>query len=238
MSKLITLGSGSSGNAYILECENETLLLELGISWKEIVRALNFDLSKIVACVVTHQHSDHAKSIKDAIKTGIPVYSTSEVKLIHPKVKVPKMGEKTRIGGFLIQPLLVPHSCECYAYIIQHEEFGKLVFATDCSAFKYKIKSVNHWLLEANYSEQILIDKMCDDDLGRSLYGNHLELEDTVAALKANFCSATQSITLIHLSDSNSNEIEFIQRVKDEFGFNNVSAATSGQTIILEKEEF
>lgn len=181
---------------------------------------------------------DHAKSVKDAIKAGMPVYSTSEVQLIHAKVKVPKMGEKTRIGGFLIQPLLVPHSCECYAYIIQHEEFGKLVFATDCSAFKYKIKSVNHWLLEANYSEQILIDKMCDDDLGRSLYGNHLELEDTVAALKANFCSATQSIILIHLSDSNSNEKAFIQRVKDEFGFENVTAATSGQTIILEKEEF
>ena len=153
-------------------------------------------------------------------------------------MKVPKIGEKTRIGGFLIQPLLVPHSCECYAYIIQHEEFGKLVFATDCSAFKYKIKSVNHWLLEANYSEQILINKMCDDDLGRSLYGNHLELEDTVAVLKANFCSATQSVTLIHLSDTNSNEKEFVKRVKDEFGFDNVTAATSGQTIILEKEEF
>lgn len=146
------VGSSSQGNAYILDCQNETLLLELGVSWKDIVKALNFDLSKIVACVVTHQHSDHAKSIKDAIKAGFPVYSTSEVQLIHPKVNVPKIGEKTRIGGFSIQPLSVPHSCECYAYIIQHEEFGKLVFATDCSEFKYKIKSVNHWLLEANYS--------------------------------------------------------------------------------------
>ena len=174
VSKIKVLGSSSQGNAYILECQNETLLLELGVSWKDIVKALNFDLSKIVACVVTHQHSDHAKSIKDAIKAGFPVYSTSEVQLIHPKVNVPKIGEKTRIGGFSIQPLSVPHSCECYAYIIQHEEFGKLVFATDCSAFKYKIKSVNHWLLEANYSEQILITKMCDNEIGRSLYWNHL----------------------------------------------------------------
>ena len=157
---------------------------------------------------------------------------------MHPKVKVPKMGEKTQIGGFSIQPLSVPHSCECYAYIIQHKELGKLVFATDCSAFKYKIKSVNHWLLEANYSEQILIDKMCDNEMGRSLYGNHLELEDCINALKVNFSADTQSITLIHLSDTNSDEKEFIQRVKDELGFDNVTAATSGQTIILEKEEF
>lgn len=181
---------------------------------------------------------DHAKSVKDAIKAGITVYSTKEVQDMYPKVKVPKYREKTQIGGFSIQPLEVPHSCECYAYIIQHEELGKLVFATDCSAFKYKIKSVNHWLLEANYSEQILINKMCDDEMGRSLYGNHLELEDCINALKVNFSVDTQSITLIHLSDTNSDEKEFVQRVKDELGFDNVAAATSGQTIILEKEEF
>lgn len=238
MSRLITVGSGSSGNAYILECDNEILLLELGVSWKEILKALDFKLDKVVGCLCSHAHGDHAKSVKDALRAGISVYSTQGVQFIHPKVKVPKMGEKTQIGGFLIQPLEVPHSCECYAYIVQHPEIGKLVIATDCSAFKYKIKEVNHWLLEANYSEQILIDKMCDDDLGRSLYGNHLELEDTVAVLKANFCSATQSVTLIHLSDTNSNEKEFVQRVKDEFGFENVSAAYAGQVINLEKEEF
>ena len=148
------------------------------------------------------------------------------------------MGSKTQIGGFLIQPLLVPHSCECYAHIIQHDEFGKLVFATDCSAFKYKIKGVNHWLLEANYSEEILINKMCDSSMGRSLYQHHMEIEDTIKALKVNFCSDTQSILLIHLSDSNSNEQNFIQRVKDELGFDNVSAARPNQIINLEKEEF
>ena len=238
VSKIKVLGSSSQGNAYILECQNETLLLELGVSWKDIVKALNFDLSKIVACIVTHQHSDHAKSIKDAIKAGFPVYSTSEVQLIHPKVNVPKIGEKTRIGGFSIHPLSVPHSCECYAYIIQHEEFGKLVFATDCSAFKYKIKSVNHWLLEANYSEQILITKMCDNEMGRSLYWNHLELEDCINALKVNFSADTQSITLIHLSDTNSDEKEFVQRVKRELGFDNVVVADSGKEIEIQKSEF
>lgn len=166
------------------------------------------------------------------------VYSTEEVQSLHPKVKVPQMGKKTQIGGFLIQPLLVPHSCECYAYIVTHEEFGKLVFATDCSTFKYKIKGVQHWLLEANYSEEILIDKMCDNSMGRSLYQHHHELESCIKTLKANFSSDTQSITLIHLSDSNSDEQAFIQRVKDELGFDRVDAARPNQIITLEKEEF
>lgn len=238
MSKLITLGSGSSGNAYILECENESLLLECGIGWNDIKKALNFDLSRVIGCLCSHGHGDHAKSVKDALKAGIEVYSTKEVQSLHPKVKVPKMGEKTQIGGFLVQPLLVPHSVECYAFIIQHDEFGKIVFATDCSAFKYKIKNVNHWLLEANYSEEILINKMCDNSIGRSLYQHHHELEDCVKTLKVNFSAETQNILLIHLSDGNSDEKAFVQRVKDELGFDRVDAARPNQTINLEREEF
>ena len=238
MSRLITVSSGSIGNSYILECKDEILLLELGVSLDKIKRALNFNLSKVVGCIVSHSHGDHAKSVKDAIRTEIPVYSTSEVQSLYPKVKVPKMGEKTLIGGFSIQPLLVPHSVECYAYIITHEEFGKLVFCTDATSFKYKIKNVNHWLIEANYSEQILIDKMCDNSMGRSLYQHHMEIEDTIKALKVNFCSSTQSILLIHLSESNSNETSFIQKVEDELGFPMVEAAKASQVIELYKEEF
>ena len=183
-------------------------------------------------------HGDHSRSIKDALSYGLPVYSCQEVADKYDDVAVLELGKKAKIGGFTVQPIEVPHSCECYAYIIQHEEFGKLVFATDCSAFKYKIKSVNHWLLEANYSEQILITKMCDNEMGRSLYWNHLELEDCINALKVNFSADTQSITLIHLSDTNSDEKEFIQRVKRELGFDNVVVADSGKEIEIQKSEF
>lgn len=56
MSKLITISSGSIGNAYILECQNEILLLELGVGWNDIKKALNFDLSKVVGVCVSHAH--------------------------------------------------------------------------------------------------------------------------------------------------------------------------------------
>ena len=56
MSKLITLGSGSSGNAYILECENESLLIECGISWDKILKGLNYKLSNVVGVCVSHAH--------------------------------------------------------------------------------------------------------------------------------------------------------------------------------------
>lgn len=183
-------------------------------------------------------HGDHSKSVKDALKAGIPVYSTEEVQSLYPRLKVPKMGEKTLIGGFSIQPLEVPHSCQCFAFIIQHSECGKILFFTDCSAFKYKVRNCNHILAECNYSESILIDKMCDNSMGRSLYQHHLELENTIQALKVNFSADTQNILLIHLSDSNSDEKAFVQRVKDELGFDRVEAARPNMIIELQKEEF
>jgi phosphoribosyl 1,2-cyclic phosphodiesterase len=56
MAKLITLGSSSSGNAYILDCGNEQLIIELGVSWKDILKGLDYNLTKVRACLVSHQH--------------------------------------------------------------------------------------------------------------------------------------------------------------------------------------
>ncbi len=79
---------------------------------------------------------------------------------------------------------------------------------------------------------------MCDNSMGRSLYQHHLEIEGTIQALKVNFSADTQNILLIHLSDSNSDERAFVQRVKDELGFDRVEAARPNMIIELQKEEF
>lgn len=54
MATLRCLASGSSGNAYILECKNETLLIECGISWKEILKGLNYKLENVVGVLCSH----------------------------------------------------------------------------------------------------------------------------------------------------------------------------------------
>lgn len=54
MAKLKVLSSGSIGNSYIISTKKEDLLLELGISWSEINRGLNYNLSKVGGCLVTH----------------------------------------------------------------------------------------------------------------------------------------------------------------------------------------
>ena len=60
MAKLKVVNSGSSGNAYILECDNETLLIELGVSFQEIIDKLYYNIPKVSGAIVSHKHLDHA----------------------------------------------------------------------------------------------------------------------------------------------------------------------------------
>lgn len=54
--RLYVQASGSSGNSYILENENEALILDCGVNYKATMKALDFNVSKIVGCCVTHSH--------------------------------------------------------------------------------------------------------------------------------------------------------------------------------------
>lgn len=56
MLTLKCLGSGSSGNCYLLSTETETLILDCGIPIKEIKKGLKFDLRRVSGVVVTHSH--------------------------------------------------------------------------------------------------------------------------------------------------------------------------------------
>jgi phosphoribosyl 1,2-cyclic phosphodiesterase len=238
MAKLKCISSGSHGNAYVIECKKETLLLELGVSWNEILCGINYHLDSVVGCLVTHKHVDHAKSTLNALKSGLSVYSCQDVANACKGVKVLPVGVKTQIGGFYVQPLIVPHNAMCYAYIITHKEFGKIVFATDCLDFKYKIKSVNHWLIECNHCEELMIDNMCNNIYSLSASENHLEISKTIKTLKANYSCELQNIVLLHLSQGNADKNSFIGRVQEGVWFNNVFVAENGFELELNESEF
>lgn len=239
MATLKVLSSGSHGNCYLLQCANETLILELGIKWGDILKGLNYNLGCVCGCLCSHLHSDHSRSIQNALSFGLSVYSCEEVANTYVGVETLNLKEKTRIGkGFIVQPIKLFHNVECYGFLIQHEEFGKMVFCTDTNSVPYKFKSVNHWLIEANYSQDVLIDNACDNSYSRSASENHLEINDTIEVLKRNYSSELQNVVLIHLSSGNSNEKDFKERVQQELGFDRVWIANSGVEIELNKSEF
>lgn len=231
--------SGSSGNLYALETENETLLIELGMSWKDTLRFLDYKLEKVVAALCSHRcsHSDHSLSIDKAISNGIPVWSCRDVADIHKGVNVMELGKTCKVGGFSIQPLSVPHSVECYAYIIEHEEVGRLLFATDLTYFKYRIKGLKTIILEANYSEDFIFDNICDGEEIRSMSQNHMEIGDTIRSIRANYSSDLDNVILCHLSQSQGDKQAFKERIYDELGIM-CEVAEKGTVIDLNKFDF
>ena len=54
---LEVIATGSTGNAYVLTCGDNKLLLDCGVSWKRILKTLNHRQSDIAGCLVTHEHT-------------------------------------------------------------------------------------------------------------------------------------------------------------------------------------
>ena len=188
----------------------------------------------------TERHGDHANkdTIRKVIQYGIPVYSCEETRVVDKRIRNIKNGKKTQVGGFKIQPIPLHHSCECFGFLIEHNDFGRLVFATDCCEFPYNIKNINHWLIEANYSEDCLIDNFCNNEDMRSRHEYHLEFNEALNVLERNYCPHLQTIVLLHLSNGNSNASEFVKKTKEKLSFNNVFVAEKNLLLSLQKEEF
>lgn len=51
-----TLGSGSKGNCYLIECSKEALILDIGVSWDEVLKWLNYNIGGVQGILVSHGH--------------------------------------------------------------------------------------------------------------------------------------------------------------------------------------
>ncbi|HFL1025859.1 MBL fold metallo-hydrolase [Listeria monocytogenes] len=60
----MTIASGSKGNAYVISSGRSQLLIECGINFDKIRKALNFDLSAVEGCLISHEHGDHVAGVK------------------------------------------------------------------------------------------------------------------------------------------------------------------------------
>lgn len=147
---------------------------------------------------------------------------------------------KVLAGSFAIMPLPVPHGdCPNYAYIIDHPDTGRIVFATDCEDFPYDIKDVTTLMIEANYSEEILLNKALDGEDIRSRSETHMEINRAVAVVERLYSPKLRRVVLLHLSDGFSDERAFIQAVKEVVGdMVEVYAADKGMRIGLDKDWF
>ena len=199
---LKVLGSGSSGNCYLLENESECLVLDAGIPIIEVKKALDFNIKKIVGVCVTHCHKDHDGYSKDFEKMGIPVYRPFVSK------EVPK---QIINSSFMVQPFENIHDVECYGFYVKHNDIGTMVYASDTEYIRYKFKGINHYLIEANYSMDY-VDKS-KANYQHTLRG-HQSIDTCLKYLEMNQDEKLRNVILCHLSQLNAKDDNFINRAK------------------------
>lgn len=244
--QLKILSTGSIGNCYILENEKEALIIELGLNFSKIKEALNFDLSKVVGAIVSHCHLDHAKGLKQALDNGIECYSSQgtfqSLNINHHNAKIIKSKQAFQIGNFKILPFNVHHDvAEPLGFLIDHEETGRCLFVTDTTYIDYTFPNLNNIIIEANYCEEIIKEKLGSTWQGEFLKNrilkSHMSLNTCKETLIANDLSQVQKIVLIHLSDSNSDERKFKKVIEEATG-KIVHVANNNQILEFNKNPF
>ena len=239
---LKVLGSSSQGNCYILENKNEALIIEAGVRFIEVKKALGFDIRKVSGCLITHQHNDHAKYIKAMVESGFPTLALEEVwtakGVTGSRAYCIERGKGYRFGRFKVLPFDACHDVPCVGYLIDHPETGRIMFLTDSCMCEYVFPGLNQVMIECNYSDAKLVEAI---NAGRTLPSqrerlmtSHMELNTCKGFLCANDLTNVANIILLHLSDNNSDEKNFVSEVERQTG-KVVYAAHTGLEIELDR---
>lgn len=237
------IASGSRGNCYLLEGEKEALIIEAGVRFNAVQRAIEYRTHKIAGLLVTHEHLDHSKYIDQFVRRGIDVYANQEtIKKVFAKYRqepvdmtsktkpcykpcffhLLKENEVEKIGKFFVQPFRVEHDVPCFGFYIVHPECGNIVFITDFYRCDYNFPSVNHWIIEANFSKSLLYNNLENGVIPpfvvNRLIKSHSEIHNTCDFLLSQDLSDSETIILIHLSQNNSDETLFKEKIERATG--------------------
>lgn len=233
------LGSSSKGNSYILESCGNKLIVDAGVSFKEVQKALNFNFNDVVGALVTHSHLDHCKAVKDLAVNGINVYmskgTADEIAIKSHRIKLISHLKQFDIDNFTVLPFDVQHdTAEPLGFIIQDSKTReKMLFVTDTAYLKYRFNNLNYIFIECNYIKDVAYQNIANGTLNKNLYNrtlqSHFSLDNLMEFFKANDITNVRKIVLIHLSDTNSD----YRRIKLE-----IEKITKKEVIIAEKDMF
>lgn len=218
--KFEALASSSAGNAYIVSDRDTRILLECGIPHKKLQKLSGFSLSEFKACLVTHEHKDHAKSVQELINRGMDVYMSygTAQALETDLAKLIEDMEQFNIGSLDIVPFTTFHDAkEPLGFLIKSRVDGDvLAFATDTVNLRYQFPGLNILAIEANFSPEILAkNEKMPEKVKHRIENTHMNIDFLCDYLKSMDLSQCREIYLLHLSDSSSHEKKFISKVKN-----------------------
>ena len=172
MFTITLLGSGSLGNCSLIESSNCRLLVDGGLSAKQItlrLETLGVEVSTLDGILVTHEHADHVGGLRVLCKkTPIPVYCTSitaemlrkDQLALHPDVRQFEAGARFAIKDITVQSFSVPHDAVDpvgYTFFHGNESLGFLTDLGKCTNLaRERVRGVSTLVIETNHDVQTL----------------------------------------------------------------------------------
>lgn len=220
--RFASLGSGSRGNATLVEYGDTCLLIDCGFTMKETLKRLE-RLGKapeqLDALLVTHEHSDHASGVGPlARKFDIPLYLTPGT---YQQSKIGKVDQlelisshcRFTIKDIQIEPIPVPHDAREPCQYIFDSGARKLGLLTDLGSITSHVQKsysgLDGLLLECNHDLEMLDSGPYPYALKQRIRGDYGHLSNTQAAhlLQRLELDSLQHLVLSHISEQN-NSVE------------------------------
>lgn len=215
------LGSGSGGNAVVIESGKRRILLDAGFSARELgkrMKLLGVDPSTIEALVLTHEHQDHCKGADGfAKKLKVPIYATegtlAGIRLrddVARSAVLIRSGEPCEVAGFRIEPFMIPHDAREPVGLVVEDPLGRrvgLVADLGCrtSLAWGRLHNLDVLLLETNHDLDMLRNGPYPWSLKQRVAGRHGHLSNRDAAdgLPELINDRLRWVALYHLSRTN-----------------------------------
>ena len=222
------LASSSLGNAYIVSDGVTSILLDAGIPYKELQAKSNFKVNEVAACLLSHEHGDHSRAVKDLIKGAIDVYALHETLTAlgvseHYRTHTVEPSKTYTIKTFEIMPVTMHHDVPCVGYMLYSKTTGeRLFFATDTYKITVNPQSIDYLIFEINYQKEIVNELVnqgkVEPGIRARLLFSHYELSKALSWLNKIDKSRLKRIYVAHLSSGNSNASEIKNAVIGETG--------------------
>jgi len=223
--RISVLASGSSGNAAVVEAGGACVLVDCGISYRQLtarMRPLGLDPGRIGAVLVTHEHDDHVKGLEVFLRRHcVPVLATVgtlEAMPVAPKEAQPIVsGRETRLGGIRVVPVQTSHDAREPVGFLMESGRARAGLVTDTGVLTEllaeRLAGCHALLLECNHDRDLLRVGPYPWPLKQRIASRtgHLSNEQACAALERLAHSHLQVVVGMHLSQTN-NRPEMVRR--------------------------
>ncbi len=212
------LASGSKGNSIFIDGPDGSLIVDAGLSAREIMRRLahvGASPDRLAGILVTHEHSDHLRGVRVlANRLGLTVYGTVDTLRAvglpeSASVRVVKSGENFAVAGFTIKPFSLPHDAADPVGFLLARDGVRIGIATDlgCATalVRRRLAGCDMVILESNYDEGMLLEGPYPWFLKQRIRSRngHLSNEASAHILSELLHPGLQRVILAHLSEVN-----------------------------------